>query len=85
MLRYCYACSTTHEKAKRCPQQRAWGGRSWVALRDRVLTRDGHVCQECGGYATHCDHIVSRAMGGSDDPSNLRALCSDCNLAKGNS
>jgi 5-methylcytosine-specific restriction endonuclease McrA len=27
----------------------------------------------------HIGHIVDKTMGGSDDPANLRALCSVCN------
>ena len=29
------------------------------------------------------DHIVPRAAGDTDDPSNLQLLCSDCNRRKG--
>jgi 5-methylcytosine-specific restriction endonuclease McrA len=28
------------------------------------------------------DHIVAKANGGTDDPSNLRVLCLRCNSAK---
>ena len=30
----------------------------------------------------HVDHIVPRALGGTDDPDNLQALCHSCNLIK---
>lgn len=40
-----------------------------------ILERDSYKCQICGKQATQIDHI----SGSSDDPSNLRALCADCN------
>lgn len=30
----------------------------------------------------HCDHIVERVHGGTDDPRNLRAACQGCNLQR---
>lgn len=53
------------------------------ALRAFVLSRDGYLCQWCGG--THrlvCDHIISRRNGGSHHPGNLQALCESCNARK---
>jgi hypothetical protein len=57
-----------------------------------VLDRNGFTCQMCGAVAgeshpsdptrrtrLHVGHIVDKSMGGSDDPSNLRTLCSVCN------
>lgn len=57
-----------------------------------VLDRNGFTCQMCGaeggqphpydaGRKTrlHIGHIVDKSMGGTDDPSNLRAICSVCN------
>lgn len=62
-----------------------------------VLDRDGFTCQSCGIGAgePHPDdagrsarlqigHIVDKSMGGSDDPSNLRAICSVCNEGAAN-
>ncbi|GAA3029224.1 hypothetical protein GCM10020229_45830 [Kitasatospora albolonga] len=48
-----------------------------------MLVRDGRACQHvrtdtqtpCLQLATHVDHIVPAFEGGSDDVSNLRALC----------
>ena len=61
-------------------------------LRAHVLERNGYTCQMCGAGAgdpddtnpgrtirLHIGHIVDRQHGGSDDVSNLRALCSACN------
>ena len=57
-----------------------------------VLDRNGFTCLMCGAVAgephpydpgrktrLQIGHIVDKSMGGSDDPSNLRALCSVCN------
>jgi len=57
-----------------------------------VLDRNGFTCQMCGAVAgephpydpsrktrLHIGHIIDKSMGGTDDSSNLRALCSVCN------
>jgi hypothetical protein len=57
-----------------------------------VLDRNGFTCQMCGAVAgephpfdptrktrLQIGHIVDKSMGGGDDPTNLRALCSVCN------
>ena len=61
-----------------------------------VLDRNGFTCQMCGAAAgephpsdgrrtrMHIGHIVDRSHGGSDDPENLRALCSVCNEGAAN-
>lgn len=60
-------------------------------LRAEVLARNGYTCQHCGlgpdeidpttGRKTrlHIGHIVDKSLGGKDELSNLRALCSGCN------
>lgn len=62
-----------------------------------VLDRNGYTCQMCGAVAgephpyephrktrLHIGHIVDKSQGGSDDPANLRALCSVCNEGASN-
>lgn len=57
-----------------------------------VLERNGHTCQTCGMAAGDRDpynpdrtvqltvgHIIEKDKGGSDDPGNLRAVCTNCN------
>lgn len=57
-----------------------------------VLERNGYTCQMCGAAAGDPDpynpartirltmgHIIDKSKGGDDSPSNLRALCSNCN------
>ena len=60
-------------------------------LRAEVLDRDGSTCQMCGLAAgeidpstgrkvrLHLGHIVDKSLGGKDEASNLRTLCSTCN------
>jgi hypothetical protein len=65
--------------------------------RSVVLDRNGFTCQMCGAVAgeshphdssrntrLHIGHIIDKSMGGTDDPSNLRALCSVCNEGAAN-
>ena len=53
-----------------------------------VLKRASFRCELCGAppdhRALHVDHILPRSCGGSDDESNLQALCFECNGMKGN-
>lgn len=55
-------------------------------LRWRVISRARGLCEACGISselrALEVDHIVPRSQGGSNDPSNLQALCSLCNVQK---
>lgn len=54
--------------------------------RARILRRDGYQCQlhltGCLGTATDMDHVVNVAAGGSDDDSNMQALCHPCHQKK---
>ncbi|MDR0726798.1 MAG: HNH endonuclease [Rickettsiales bacterium] len=62
-----------------------------------VLDRNGFTCQMCGAVAgephpydptkktrLHIGHIIDKSMGGTDDYSNLRAICSVCNEGASN-
>jgi len=60
-------------------------------LRAEVLDRNGFTCQMCGltpgdidphtgrKVRLHIGHIVDKSLGGKDELSNLRSLCSTCN------
>jgi len=60
-------------------------------LRAEVLDRNGFTCQMCGITPgeidpvtkrltrLHIGHIMDKSLGGKDELSNLRALCSTCN------
>jgi len=62
-----------------------------------VLDRNGFTCQMCGAVAgeehpydatrktrLHLGHIIDKSMGESDEPANLRAICSVCNEGASN-
>ena len=62
-----------------------------------VLDRNGFTCQMCGAVAgeqhpydatrktrLHLGHVIDKSMGGTDDPPNLRAICSVCNEGASN-
>lgn len=62
-----------------------------------VLDRNGQTCQMCGASAgeihpydpkrktrLHIGHVLDKSLGGSDDLSNLRAICSVCNEGAAN-
>jgi 5-methylcytosine-specific restriction endonuclease McrA len=51
-----------------------------------VFTRDGGICQCCGGSnSLEYDHITPFSCGGSSDASNIQLLCMKCNRSKSNS
>jgi HNH endonuclease len=62
-----------------------------------ILDRNGFTCQMCGAAAgephpfdqerktrLHIGHIIDKSQGGTDEPTNLRALCSVCNEGAAN-
>ena len=65
--------------------------------RAEVLDRNGFTCQMCGAVAgephpydpgrktrLHIGHSIDKSQGGSDETSNLRAICSICNEGAAN-
>jgi hypothetical protein len=62
-----------------------------LGLRFRVLSRDRFKCVLCGDNPArnpdcrlHVDHILPWSKGGKTREDNLRALCENCNLGRGN-
>lgn len=62
-----------------------------------VLDRNGFTCQMCGAVAgeahpydttrktrLHIGHVVDKSLGGGDEPTNLKAICSVCNEGASN-
>ena len=66
--------------------QRGYGS-AWRKLRTAIMERDGYLCQVCLKAdrltpAHAVDHIINKASGGTDDPSNLQAICHACHRTK---
>jgi len=61
-----------------------------LSVRYSVLIRDRCRCKICGrnpatdlAVELHIDHIIPWSKGGANKSENLRVLCKDCNLGKG--
>jgi 5-methylcytosine-specific restriction endonuclease McrA len=59
------------------------GTRTWRKTRERILRRDGFICQYCAQEADTVDHVIPRRLGGLDSDDNLVAACQRCNYSKG--
>lgn len=53
-----------------------------------ILQRANYLCEICGTRLTpdnfHADHKIPYSLGGRTEVYNGQALCSTCNLKKGN-
>ena len=77
-----------HERQRRAAYDQARGSAAergydaaWQQRRSRYL-RTHHHCAMCGQMATHVDHILPLAMGGTHDDANLQPLCASCHSRK---
>ncbi|USD68125.1 HNH endonuclease [Vibrio sp. SCSIO 43136] len=75
----------THQ-AGRSRHERGYGS-GWDRLKRIILKRDKHLCQLClqkgrAVIATDVDHILPKSQGGTDDETNLQALCKRCHRSK---
>lgn len=66
--------------------QRGYGA-EWTKLRVIILKRDAGICQLCRAagrivFANEVDHIIPKAEGGTDEESNLQAICKTCHVKK---
>ena len=57
--------------------------RQWTKIKQRILRRDGFICQYCGQEANTVDHVIPRRLNGNDSDDNLVSSCRRCNLSKG--
>ena len=83
----CASCASLYEAEVIRPRRGSTASRGygsvWQRLSQSILERDGYRCYLCGDWANTVDHLVPKAAGGSDDPTNLAACCRPCNSAKG--
>ncbi|MBI1209663.1 MAG: HNH endonuclease [Azospirillum sp.] len=80
----CPVCAQAGKAAAdaRRPDAKARGyGADWKKLRAELMP-EGTSCRLCGYEASHLDHILPKARGGTDDPSNLQPLCHRCHSTK---
>lgn len=85
-------CKTKIDEYSKKRGERIWQHRKLSSglisgtVRYGVLKRAGTRCELCGVSneikALEVDHIIPRNKGGSDDISNLQALCYSCNAMK---
>ena len=67
-------------------------GSAWDKLREVIIKRDFGLCQQCKregrlnpyrkGQGFAVDHIIPKAQGGTDEPSNVELKCESCHSAK---
>ncbi len=57
-----------------------------VTTKKIVYSRDGGICQCCGGsQSLEYDHVIPFSCGGTSESSNIQLLCLKCNRSKSNS
>lgn len=61
----------------------------WNILRFHTFKKDNFTCRYCGRspikdlkVVLHCDHLIPKSKGGTDDNDNLVTSCKDCNSGK---
>lgn len=90
--RLCPTCRTLIT-SQRCPtctpapwanSKRSGGSRAWRRLRRVVFNEQGGMCAVpgCPDLADQLDHIVPVSEGGTDERSNVQALCLDHHTEK---
>jgi hypothetical protein len=62
-------------------------GYEWTKRRAHVLQRDNYLCQPClqVGRVTEArevDHVIPKALDGTDDYDNLQSICTPCHKDK---
>jgi 5-methylcytosine-specific restriction protein A len=78
----CTLCNRRWERQRGTASERGYGY-AWQQLRRRILARSP-TCEVpgCQSPSQEVDHIIPKVMGGTDDPSNLRATCRYCNRSR---
>ena len=60
-------------------------GKTGQVIRERILRRDGYICQSCLPRITRADvvdHIVPLYLGGAESDINRQSLCHECHDKK---
>lgn len=62
-----------------------------LRMRYEILKRDNFTCVLCGrspatcpGLKLHVDHVIPHSKDGPTELDNLRTLCEECNIGRGN-
>ncbi len=69
--------------AIRAMRLRTAGGRATREAKRQRWALYGNLCWVCHAPATHSDHVIAVARGGSNWPANIRPACRRCNCSKG--
>lgn len=78
---YCEAHQPEIDRRRGSAAKRGYG-RQWAALSKQVL-KEEPLCRRCRlADSVLTDHIVPKRLGGTDDRSNLQALCKACHDQK---
>lgn len=81
---FCTRCGlVVPKRKKRSSKHREGSEGAWQRAKKRVRERSGGTCEArvegvCTGRHEHTHHVKLRSRGGSDDPSNLCAICTPC-------
>jgi 5-methylcytosine-specific restriction enzyme A len=86
----CPPCSAVRARARDVIRgnrhQRGYDS-TWTRTAARTIA-SARQCVDCGTAGSRdnplsADHVIPKAQGGTDDPSNLAVRCRRCNSAKG--
>lgn len=89
--RPCLTCNELTTNGSYCPKHSTTTARgygtSWQKISRLVIAEEGQ-CRDCGttgepGNPLTCDHVVPKALGGTDDRWNLVCRCRRHNSKKG--
>ena len=77
----CHEHYLAYERLRGTSTDRGYGA-DWRRIRNSYIAKH-RTCEGCGQAPSYeVDHIVSKRRGGTNDESNLRALCQACHRRK---
>jgi 5-methylcytosine-specific restriction endonuclease McrA len=81
-LKPCATCgqlTRSGSRCKLCKRKSPYQQTRWRMLAREVVADHGGVCSRCGSaHYVAAHHVIPRAEGGPDHPSNLEPLCASC-------